>query len=362
MRWWAAVLLVLCFTPFVTVLADEEAARYFTRRARECLANGDLQGAEKQFRKAMTEQLGFLPAIFGLAETALERKDEKECVGILESLLDEAAKNPPNAEGRAVVTQAEAMLKKLDRPRYDYRRLLSKYVADLLALARRSEKSSPDLAGRCADRVDRLCPGHAGAKEILDRVGRPAYSSAPDRATPAAAANEELLFNGKDLEQWEGITDRWKLEDGILVASIIDAAYFASHSKRLTGDYTLVLEMRVREAGRSPRLGIQFGFAGTNETFEFNIFAKEFGLKREKGADEEVKIAHADPLEVMSGYDQQKWNTFEVKVEGATVTISVNGKKVFTHESEDGAGVYDGYPGIIVQCCVAEIRKVAVRR
>ena len=135
-----------------------------------------------------------------------------------------------------------------------------------------------------------------------------------------------------------------------------------NHSKQLAGDYTLVVEMRVTEAGRSPRLGLQFGFEGTDVTFEFDIFAQSFALGQRKGVGEKVKIARVDPFEVMSGYDQNKWNTYQVKVEGATVTISVNGKQIFTHTSEDATGVYVGYPGIIVQCCVAEIRKVAVIR
>ncbi len=362
MRWLAISLLVLVVVPFSAISADEDAARYFTRRARDSLASGDLDEAEKQFKKAVSEAPGFLPAIFGLAETAVARKDTPGAVGILETLLDEAAKNPPGAEGRAVVEQAQAMMKKLDRPRYDYRRLLSKYVAALLELARRNEKSSPDLAGRCADRVFRLIPGHAEAKEILDRVGRPVTSMDSAEEAPAAAANEELLFNGKDLTGWENMTRHWTVENGILVASILDSAYIVNHSKEIKGDYTLIVEVRITKAGDPPRIGIHAGFQGSKETFELDIFDETFTLDQVKGANEEVRIDRADPYEVLSSYNMKNWNTFSMKVKGATLTVSINGRKLFTHEAPEGPGIFDGYPALAIQCCVAEFRKIAVIR
>ena len=77
MRWPAIALLVLVVFPFTAATADEDAARYFTRRGRDSLAAGDLDEAEKQFRKAASEAPGFLPAIFGLAETGTNRSPSR---------------------------------------------------------------------------------------------------------------------------------------------------------------------------------------------------------------------------------------------------------------------------------------------
>jgi tetratricopeptide (TPR) repeat protein len=360
MRWVVGVVLLLLLLSSVSAVADEDAARYFTRRARDCLASGDLGEAEKQFQKALSELPGYLPAILGLAETALEKKDEAGAIGILETLLDEAEKNPPDAEGKAVVEQAEDLMKKLDRPRLEYRKLLAEYLDKLLALARKSEKQSPDLAGRCADRILRLRPGHAEAKAILDRVGRPVSSSTAGATPAAAAANETLLFNGKDFAGWEGISNKWAVESGVMVATLLDNAYIVNHKDQQKGDYTLTVEMRVREAAKSPRLAVVFGFLGTDESFELNVFVQSFDLTRKKGVGNKEKLARADPFEIVSNYDQKKWNTFVIKVEGAGVFITLNGKKLFECEAEVGA--FDGYPGLIVQQSVAEIRKFSVIR
>ena len=42
------------------------------------------------------------------------------------------------------------------------------------------------------------------------------------------------------------------------------------------------------------------------------------------------------------------------------VAASIDGKLLFTHEAEEGA--YDGMPALFVQNCVAEFKRISVKR
>ena len=84
---------------------------------------------------------------------------------------------------------------------------------------------------------------------MLERLG----GSLPTGPTPAGAEpvappaeNETLLFSGKDTVGWEGVNSKFTIEEGILVANIEDGAYYINHRDRLSGDYTLSYQLRMR--------------------------------------------------------------------------------------------------------------------
>ena len=356
----AALLFLLLFT-LAPAVADEDSARYFTRRGREALAEGNHAEAEKQFTKALSEHTGFLPAIFGLAETARARDDRDSAIRLLEECLDVARGAVLSSEEADVVQRAQGLLKELDRARLEFRRLRNDYVEALLELARKSEEKDPELSRRCADRVIRLEPEHPEAREMLGRLGGPATAGgAPGGPAAEGGKNETVLFGGTDTVGWEGVNSLWVVKGGLLVADIKDGAYYVNHRERLAGDYTLSVTMRIAEDRGRPLVALSFGLRATYDRFDFGVFVKTFTLARYNKSKEEVYVGRADHFEAFKDFDRSAWHTYAVKVEGLRVSASIDGKVLFTHEAE--AGAYDGVPSLLVQNCLAEIRKIWVTR
>jgi hypothetical protein len=348
-----ATILGLLLVLVATARADRESAGYFTSRGEKALAEEKNEEAVKHFEKALSEQPKYLPAMLGLARAANARGEKEEAIRHLLECLDVARNGGLPAEEQEAAWQAEALLKELEPERLEFRKIVDDYVKKLLELAKRYEKTDPELARRCAQRILALLPGH---EKALAMAGDSAPAAA---AAPAAAvADESALFNGKDLEGWDGVCARFKVKDGVLEGSVEDAAYYLRGPKSLEGDYTLVFEMRITKAGAdAPKVGLVFGFKGGYERFDVSIFTASFSLGRYNQSTDLVQIDRKTSAEVRPVVILSKWNRYTIQVRGKTATVRVNGQPILTGSAE--AKAFDGFPAIVVQNCTAEFRKVA---
>jgi tetratricopeptide (TPR) repeat protein len=352
-----AVLLLLALSvAAAAVLADEDAARYFTDRGRKALEKKDYEEAEKLFRQALGQHDGYLPAMVGIAEAAIGKGEKDTAIAQLVACLEHAEGAKPSGEAKAARDRAEALLRELDPARLEFRLISEHYVRKLLGLARSHAKKDPGLARRCAERVLKIVPDHAEARKILSG-GPPAPKPAP---TADAKPGEKRLFNGKDLSGWAGRGKEWRVESGAIVCTAVDCALWIRSKEEIKGDYTLGVEMRFRKdmAGGSPRLAVFFGVRSDIDRFALGAFINSVMLDRRQPTAERVKLAKAESYEISSSFDRNQWNLYRMVVEQSKVTVYVNKRKLFTHQAE--AGAFDGFVGLVTQDCTGEFRRIVV--
>jgi tetratricopeptide (TPR) repeat protein len=343
------LLLALALFLGPVVFADEEAAEFFTSRGRKALEEKNLSEAERQFGKALGQWKDYAPAVLGLAEIAIAREDTKEAIGYLATCLAMREAVAGSEEGRAAIVRAGELMKKLERPRYEYWLLVDEYVTGLMKLANGSIEKNKDLARRCAERVLLVRPDHAGATAMLEKVG-------PAKKVDAKA---KKLFNGKDLTTFVGVDTQWKVKDGTIEMKAGGSAFQIRTREAAKGDFTLRMEMRVVEdtGGRS-MVGLSFAFRGLYERHSLNVFPELFAYRAYRGTSDKIDLfARKMFYEVEQEFDRRKWSTYEIRIRGSKVTLSVNGEVVFTRTAEED---YDGPIALTVQDCTAEIRKLTL--
>jgi tetratricopeptide (TPR) repeat protein len=351
----ATLLLLLLATSFA--FADEDAAKYFTGRGQKALEEKDYAEAERQFTKALGEWRTHAPAVLGLAEVAIARNDTKQAISFLATCLKMRAAASGSKEGREAVERAEELLKKLDRPRFEYRELVDRYVTDLMKLANEHAKENADLARRCVERVLKVAPDHAGARALLAKVG-----PAPEPVVPAGdeEKNARQLFNGKDMDNWYGIGDAWRIADGIVTASTGGDAYQIRSKERAEGDYTLTIEMRVEQDTQTPPLvAMSVAYLGEFERQNLNVFPNSLSFVKQMGTfEDKVQLWRSEPQLIKGGFDRKKWNVYRFRIRKNRITVYINGHAVYSRLGEPGE--YDGHVSITVQCCTAQFRKITL--
>ena len=337
MRW-----IALLFLLVVPVGADEDTALFFVQKARGAEAKEDYDKAEHWCQRALKEEKDFAPALLALADIAQARGNCEQAVKHLEACVAQDRKGLSEEE-RHAVSKARSQLKKLDAARFEFERLADRYVKKLLAVARREAKRRPELARECWRNVLLVDPRNAEATRELG----------PADETPQEGT---LLFNGKDLDQWTGSEPAWTVKNGRLFGSVEDAANINRHKREVSGNFSLVCEMRVqKDIGDDPLFGIVFGVRGSYDHFGLWIWPESWRLEHQTGEHKRSELARRTFRSHKAKYSRFDWNTYRIDVDDKRVTGFVNGKKVW---STSGAiRSLDGHVGCWVQEQSVEIRK-----
>ena len=135
------------------------------------------------------------------------------------------------------------------------------------------------------------------------------------------------LFNGKDLEGWEGDLKLWTVQDGAIVGDSpgIPHNQFLS-TKETFSDFELRLEFRLKEgAGNS---GIQFRSRRISDSTEVSGYQADLGEKYWGCLYDESRrnrILVQAPAELETKLKPADWNEYVIRAEGDHVTLSLNG-------------------------------------
>ena len=146
------------------------------------------------------------------------------------------------------------------------------------------------------------------------------------------------LFNGKDLTGWEGDAKLWVVEDGMLVGRSPGIKYndFLATAKPY-GDF--ILRYQIRLVGGKGNTGLQFRskrvensheVAGYQADFAPGWWGKLYDEARRKKVLAEPK--EEDLKKVLKADD---WNDYEVRAEGAKITLTLNGLKTVEYTEAD---------------------------
>ncbi len=161
-----------------------------------------------------------------------------------------------------------------------------------------------------------------------------AYLQSPTQVPlPAdfAQEGEARIFNGKDLEGWEGDTAVWSVESGEIVGKGPQKKNQFLYHKTPYADFRLILEVKlVPDAGNS---GIQFR---TEKLADGH--AKGYQADVGKGWWGKLYHEHGRALLWNKPGDQHvkkdDWNTYEIVAVGKKIRTAVNGKLCVDFEDE----------------------------
>jgi 3-keto-disaccharide hydrolase len=191
--------------------------------------------------------------------------------------------------------------------------------------------------------------GMAYMTAILGLIGGEALTAAAQKTAapevpPRKGKSETInLFNGKDLEGWEGYTDLWSVRDGAIVAKNSTPLKFSTYlfSKKSFTDFRLVFSAKLAESEMHSGVAIwgkkfvpKEATDAAKEKAEFTyqghlvMFPSGWGLfdlYRRMGA---INPSQALRDPAIKAGKQHDWNDMEILAQGNRIRLAVNGKQV----------------------------------
>jgi hypothetical protein len=162
-------------------------------------------------------------------------------------------------------------------------------------------------------------------------------------AVVAGAADEHPLFNGKDLDGWDGDARLWSVQDGVIVGTT-EAGQLTHNefliSKQEYGDFDLHAEMKLRNHNS----GIQFRSEALPE-YVVKGYQADAGENNYWGNLYEEKGTRGTMVDGWASggkdiVDLKGWNTYDIHCQGDHIVIKLNGKTtVDIHDSAKLRGV-----------------------
>jgi len=345
----AAILVFLAFVP--GVLADRDAAVYFSGRGDKALQEKDWVAAEEHYRKAIEEDETYLPARLGLAEALLGAEKRAAAIEEFRTCVRECEKAPDSKETQTILETARKRIKEIDEAGSALEEIIDSHVKELLALARRWKKKDPQLFEVILRRILKLRPDNAAAVTLLEKAGM------------SATSKTVSLFNGRDLTGWSMGFPTFQVKDGMIIAEIRDSAIMGRSETYCKGDFDIRAEMKFLEARPGPPLfGLIGGFRGD---MNYCIFGFLTGMVTWEdytdGTDSGRRTILAKQPEAFGDpILQENWNTFELQFRGREIIAVVNGKVIAKDRRPPERD--EGFVGIIVQNAKVAFKKIEVTR
>ena len=158
-----------------------------------------------------------------------------------------------------------------------------------------------------------------------------AQTKAPEAARGQGASETTDLFDGKDLDGWEGHTSHWSVKDGAIVGKNTEPVKVSTYllTKKTYTDFRLKARVKLVESemhsgiafwGRNaPERGDRYTYAGHLVMFPsgwgmYDLFGRN-GLP-------------VDPAPAKKVGKQHDWNDLEILAVGDRVRVAVNGTPV----------------------------------
>lgn len=174
-------------------------------------------------------------------------------------------------------------------------------------------------------------------------------SDAPVVPPRQGASERIVLFNGKDLDGWEGHHNLWSVQDGVIVGKNDEPVPVSTYllTKRTFTDFRLTATVKLVQSemhsgvafwGRNaPEHGDRYTYAGHLVMFPSNwgmydLFGRR-GLPVDGGPAKKVGKQH-------------DWNDLEILAQGNRVRVAVNGAQVVDWRDPEPSRIKDGPIGL----------------
>lgn len=158
-----------------------------------------------------------------------------------------------------------------------------------------------------------------------------------------------VLFNGKDLDGWEGHEQLWSVRDGVIVGKNTRPIKVSTYlqTKRKFSDFNLVATVKLVESEmhsgialwgrRAPEHGDEYTYQGHLVMFPsgwgmYDLFGRN-GLP-------------VDPKPAIKVGKQHDWNKLEILAQGNRVRVAVNGVQVIDWRDPEPSRIKEGPIGL----------------
>ena len=156
-------------------------------------------------------------------------------------------------------------------------------------------------------------------------------TKAPEVAPSEGASETIVLFNGKDLEGWEGHEKNWSVKDGVIVGRNTEPVKVSTYllTKQKFSDFRLKAKAKLVQSEmhsgiafwgkNAPEHGDRYTYAG-----HLVMFPSGWGMYDLFGRNG-LPVDGAPAKKVGKQHD---WNDLEILAQGNRVRVAVNGKEV----------------------------------
>jgi hypothetical protein len=188
-------------------------------------------------------------------------------------------------------------------------------------------------------------------------AGKKAAKKAPEVPPQKGKSETIKLFNGKDLEGWEGYKDLWSVKDGVIVGKNTKPLKYSTYllTKQKYREFRLVFSARLVQSEMHSGValwGRQFVPPGVKDakaeraeyTYQGHLvmFPSGWGmydLYRRNG----LPVSGAAAKKVGKQHD---WNDMEILAQGNRIRLAVNGHLVVDYREPDPSTIMDGPIGL----------------
>ena len=150
------------------------------------------------------------------------------------------------------------------------------------------------------------------------------------------------LFDGKNLDGWEGNTNYWRVEDGAIVAGWIERKQphndFLATRKQF-GNFELRLQYKVEGTNGFVNGGVQFWSQRVPNDFEVSGYQADLGANTDGNLYDESRrnrnLAEAKKETREEALRPGNWNDYRIRAEGAHIQIWLNGVQTVDYTERD---------------------------
>ncbi len=165
----------------------------------------------------------------------------------------------------------------------------------------------------------------------LGGAGVRAQTKAPEVPPREGASETIVLFNGKDLDGWEGHAHYWSVKDGVIVGKNTEPVMVSTYllTKKTFSDFRLKATVKLVQSemhsgiafwGRNaPEQKDPYTYAG-----HLVMFPSGWGLYDLYGR----KNLVVDPAPAKKAGKQHDWNEIEILAQGNRVRVAANGTQI----------------------------------
>ena len=208
---------------------------------------------------------------------------------------------------------------------------------------------------------------------MLDTLNRRGFLAAvaAGMALPAADAAEdgfEPLFNGKDLDGWEGDPFLWKVEDGMVVGRSPGIAY--NDFLTTTEEYSdFILRFQIQLVDNVGNSGVQIRSRRVSGSMEMIGYQVDVGPSWWGSLYDEsrrrVTLAAPSEATIKKALKPTDWNDYEVQASGKHIVLKLNGVVTVDYTEEDESIEQTGLIGLQVHSgppLEARFRNIRIKR
>lgn len=164
------------------------------------------------------------------------------------------------------------------------------------------------------------------------------------------------LFDGKTLEHWEGNTNVWRVENGLLIGgdgktALKNNEFLASREE--FGDFDLHLKFRLEGTEGFVNSGVQFRSQRVPHDpemvgYQADIGDGWYGCLYDESRRNTVLARPSDDVLKAALHPLGQWNDYEVRCEGRHIIIRLNGKVTVDYVEADTKIPTTGHLGLQV--------------